>query len=186
MPHLDDLTLMMYLDAELSAEETEQAATHLIDCPFCREQLSRFRTDEDRLGSMFSNTSPEAPPPLHAFTLVQIEAIASLHRRQQNRTFWQLLHGLGVLSASISSYWLFLQSDLYLWLSQIWAGWRYDVFWSAAFWLKEMAEHLLLRPEYGLMQVGLLVLVLAVLLLLHSRQATALTPHKQREGGQQS
>jgi hypothetical protein len=185
MPHLDELTLMMYLDQELSLEETGQVKTHLANCPQCHELCSRMKADQQLFFATFTESfrPSESPIELNPFTQAQVEAIASLHKRNHQHSVWRPLSWLFILLAAAGSYWLFLQSYLYNWLSQTWETWQYNLMWSSAFWIKEYANDLLLAPQTGAIQVSLLfMLLLGALVLLRSRY-TSLLQERHQDGG---
>jgi anti-sigma factor RsiW len=93
MSHLDEFTLMMYLDRELTAEEASQVEAHLALCPSCRQYCSRMQADEELFFTAFAESSslPESPLELNPFTQAQVEAIASLHRRHREHPAWRAL-----------------------------------------------------------------------------------------------
>ncbi len=185
MQHLDELTLMMYLDQELTAEETIQVEAHLANCPQCQNQYSGMQADQQLFVATFSEScSPsDLSLELNPFTQAQVEAIASLHKRHKRNSTWRPLSWIAVVAAGVASYLLFLQSAWYEWLSETWATWQYNLLWTSAFWIKENAGDLLLHPQNGALQVSLLFLgLLGALVLLHSRRTSMLHENHQ-EGG---
>lgn len=169
MPHYDDLTLMMYEDRELGAEEAAQVRDHLLACFHCRTRLETMKDETCFISSLFGNHEKPLPPPpqLDLLTNAQINGIASLHKGYRRRIQWRCVAWTVGLLSVVTAHLLFWQ--------RIWLDWfvskigTWNV-WTPALWLRQSAYDLL--GMQGAMIIALplpFLLLIGVLLLLNTR-----------------
>lgn len=186
MQHIDELTLMMFIDQELTNEEVNQVNNHLMLCTHCQQLSAQMQADQTLLIRTFAQP-PEVnlTIPFNPLTSAQIEAIATLHKRQNQhhaRHVWSWI-GLGVITVLV--YFLFVESDLFQWFANIWSAWQYNFFWTSAFWITESASDLITQPQTNLMAIFFLfLLMLGTLLLLNTRHPLSFHGEDSEKGDQ--
>lgn len=129
MAHIDDLTMMMYVDRELSEEESKEVALHIADCKQCKQASLFWFADQAFFQQSFTHSSPPGVlPELHPYVKEQIAAISALHKRKQHGFPWKwiLIPAVILLILQIWLVGLFGQ------MSGVW-----DVVWESVFWIKE-------------------------------------------------
>jgi predicted anti-sigma-YlaC factor YlaD len=167
MPHIDDLTLMMYGDNELSAEEAARVEDHLAHCFHCRQSWEQMAGEQRLLAETVFAADTSLPPlELDSLTAAQIEGIAILHRRHRRRLLWRAVLGTSALLAVAAGYLIFWQSVWFHWVSSAWNSWTSRFFWGSALWLKDNAGDLFDVPGAYVVALPLPLLLLIGLLLL--------------------
>lgn len=165
MSHIDELTMMMYVDQELCEEESAAVKKHISVCPSCQQASLFWLADHAFFRQSFVNSSsPASPPELQPYVKQQIDAISALHRKSKQRFY--------------ASRWLFLlipftfliiiQILLVNWLNQMSAIWEF--LWESAFWLREQATswHM---PSRHLLPALFLASLLIMLVILNYRRS---------------
>jgi hypothetical protein len=186
MPHIDELTLMMYIDQELPEEDISDVEAHLSHCPHCRQRHAEMSGEQQILLRTFADAaSPDQTPQLNPFTEAQMQAIASLHKQYRLHSAWRTAAWAAALLTATGGYLLFLSSVWYEWLGQAWSSWKYDLFWTSAFWLKQSAEEFFLRGETRVVSLVLPFFVLFGMLLLVNARSSLLPQGKPSEGGRE-
>ncbi|QQE74035.1 zf-HC2 domain-containing protein [Brevibacillus composti] len=166
MPHIDALTLMMYVDGELSDMEAAAVRDHVNACAGCRRALEMQQAEEKWVAErFFAADLPPLPMELDPLTIAQVEGIALLHKRNRRRFWWRILLVAGSMLISLACYLLFWQKIWAEWALPIWTAWRSQLFWSSAFWLNDSARDLFHAPAAYLIALPLPFLLLAGLLL---------------------
>lgn len=138
MSHIDELTMMMYTDGELAAEEAAAVDNHLQSCRRCRETYQLWIADRTFFEQTFACQASPLPP-LNAFVQEQIDAICALHSRNKGRSFQALswlaavLLALVVFLAVLAQRWLFDLLDI------SWTFVHPYLLWVPPFWLRENA-----------------------------------------------
>jgi hypothetical protein len=167
MPHIDDLTLMMYGDRELSAEEAARVEDHLAHCFHCRQSWEQLAGEQRLLAETFFAANTFLPPlELDSLTAAQIEGIAILHRRYRRRLLWRAVFWTGALLTVVAGYLIFWHSVWFYWFSSAWRSWTSHLFWGSALWLKDNASDLFDVPGAYVVALPLPLLLLIGLLLL--------------------
>lgn len=183
MQHIDELSLMMYVDDELIAEEREQVKLHLSGCTKCQQVYAQLLDEKCWLVRCFSDvTQPKSDIRLNPFTQVQIEAIASLHQRRSQfgpgRLSW-----LAAIAAVMVIAFVFAQSYAFDWVSSLWSVWQSNLLWQSAFWLRENADDLLLHPLANMLEISLILLALIGLLVFLNFRSTSARYWNGSQGG---
>lgn len=138
MSHIDELTMMMYTDGELGAEESAAVDKHLQSCRRCRETYQLWLADRTFFEQTFAYEATPLPT-LDTFIQEQIDAISALHSRNRGlslRAFSllaALLFALLALVTVLAQRWLF---DL---LDVLWRFAHPYLLWVSPFWLRENA-----------------------------------------------
>ncbi len=165
MPHIDELTMMMYIDRELSAEENLKAASHLLDCSVCQETLAKWQREQ----SFFCHSFTQEPEAVHIelapSTLIQIDAIAQLHKSYCRKFAYRFYL---VLSAAIGIFVylaLYFQGWMYEWIKSVWQVWRHTVIWASTLWLRENADSLFSLPDIYSVSVMFIFLLCCLIFL---------------------
>ncbi|NGQ95082.1 hypothetical protein G3578_07865 [Brevibacillus sp. SYP-B805] len=175
MRHIDELTLMMYVDSELSDEERIAVQQHLPFCSQCQEALRRLEADQTLFAMTFAESDSEnLPIRLDRLTEVQIDAIASLHRQNRQQRAFRHARWLAAGVGMFLLYFYMLQNQVMEWLAATWSAWQSDLFWISAFWLRDNAGSFLLSPETNSSEIAFLfAMLLAALVLLNTRNRPA-------------
>lgn len=150
MPHIDELTMMMYIDHELSAEENLKVASHLVDCPNCQTLLAHWQAEQSFFEHSFTAQSEESPVQeieLTASTLQQIQAIAHLHKQTSKQHFYRFTLLLSFCTGALVYLALFFQGWMLSWMESFWDIWQHAFIWGSTFWIKEKASSLLTLPD---------------------------------------
>jgi anti-sigma factor RsiW len=93
---IEESTLRSLLDGELTASESETAASHLASCAACAGKLDILRSDAAAVDSLFASLAPEQPLPTEAPALLPFAT-----QRQSARFGWTAALSLGALAAVI-------------------------------------------------------------------------------------
>jgi predicted anti-sigma-YlaC factor YlaD len=175
MQHIDELTMMMYLDNELSDDERKEVQSHLPSCPLCQAAYSRIEADQALFATTFADSGQlHVPVSLNRLTQVQIEAIASLHKQNRQRDVFLLMRLFGVGIGAVLLYFFLVQNQITEWLVATWSAWQSKVLWTSAFWLRDHAGSFLLSPDANASEIALLfAMLLAALVLLNARHPSA-------------
>lgn len=184
MHHIDQFTLMMYADKELNADEGDQIELHLSTCSHCKDVYSQLLAHEALLFDSFADTNESRPTvQLNPFTAVQIEAIASLHKKEhaiRSRSFtgWVVT---GV--AALLMYYDFLDKYVSDWFSSTLSVWQYNILWTSAFWLKENINQFLAVSGSSLLAISLFFCVVLGMLIFLNYRRSSLPEWHRAEGG---
>jgi predicted anti-sigma-YlaC factor YlaD len=144
MPHIDELTMMMYIDQELLPDEHQRVTAHLQECPSCQQSYALWQTDQSFFHDSFAEADEQEPAcSLNKHTLAQIEMIAALHEHHHQSLFRRVVPWF-LSSIAVVTLLFFLFSNWgNVWVSQLSTYWTKHFFWSSAFWLKDNASDLL-------------------------------------------
>ncbi|WP_019121134.1 anti-sigma factor family protein [Brevibacillus massiliensis] len=172
MSHLDELTLMMFLENELTPEEQEIVSNHLSQCPQCYSTCVHWRSDLLMIEQSFHGMDQSlAPLPLSEHVTAQINAIASIHKTKHQLRLRRMVYGYSALLGALLIGFLFLPNIITSWLSPIWNIWKEKVIWTTTFWMKENLIYVLRIPSNNLYAILLLILGLfAALIVLNTRR----------------
>ncbi|MFM1654945.1 anti-sigma factor family protein [Brevibacillus sp. B_LB10_24] len=166
MSHLDELTLMMFLENELTPEEQEIVSNHLSQCPQCYSACVHWRTDLLMIEQSFHGMDQSlAPLPLSEHVTAQINSIASIHKTKHQLRYRRMLYGYSALLSTLLICFLILPSIITTWLSPIWNFWKDRVIWTTTFWMKENLTYVLQLPSNNMYAIFLLILGLFIALI---------------------
>ncbi|CAM5780563.1 MULTISPECIES: anti-sigma factor family protein [Brevibacillus] len=167
MPHIDELTLMMYSDGELSSEEAEAVQKHVDSCHHCGSSLEQLVAERQFVADrFFSDDLPPMSFQLYDMTSAQIHGIAMLHKRTRRRFLWRMLLLGGSILAVAVCYLVFWQRIWLEWVAPAWTSWKSHLFWSSALWLNDNAREFFHAPASYVMALPLPFFVLVGLLLI--------------------
>ncbi len=185
MQHIDEFTLMMYADDELTPQEQHHVATHLSCCNHCREALTRWQADQAMLTDSFRHFAPALTElPLSAFVCAQVNEIASLYKRE-HQSARRLLGWIITCLGSLLILSLFAQNRWMAWVGTLWSTWVKSFVWTWTFWLKENASDFLLIPQRNPYAISFLFsALLLVLVILNARRVSG-GQWNQSDGGMQ-
>lgn len=171
--HLNEQTLNMYLDGELSAGELERARAHLAACDVCRVELSALQSLFDALDEL----APVLAPDLTPGVLAQL--------RRPMRRPWRLALALQTVAmlawltwgaARLAAYWpaaieaLSSQAPLEPWASAVdwaaaqwaalsrWSGGVGDTFQEWTAWTVDLGDPFLSLTQLAVLGVVILLL----------------------------
>lgn len=163
MQHIDELTLMMYIDRELRSEENLQVSSHLLDCPSCQATLARLQAEQSFFCHSFCQSISSFPINLTQTTAKQIEMIASIHKAkclQSSRRCFLLVCTAAILFVIGTIY---CQGWTIRWMQSFWGAWQHSVLWNSTFWLRDNASSLFsVSTIYSLS--GICVVTISILL----------------------
>ncbi|WP_126428641.1 anti-sigma factor family protein [Brevibacillus marinus] len=186
MSHIDELTVMMYIDGELTEEESAAVRNHLQSCRHCRERCQVWSADRSFFAQTFAREAlplPSLPP----FIREQIDAICALHGHNRRKSFKLV----GVLAALLLVLFLLAvipaQSWLFNLLQNLWTLSQPYLLWAYPFWLRENADVLgdyLLVGSLFSAALFLVLICVAIVTGMH-RQAELMETAYAKEGNQQ-
>ncbi|MBO8165452.1 MAG: zf-HC2 domain-containing protein [Brevibacillus sp.] len=137
MSHIDDLTMMMYTDGELSDQESKEVEAHLQQCQKCRQSCELWMEDRVFFKQSFHHSSA-SPPSLYPSVLEQIHTIGMLHRIRLKYPAALVKSALILLPLLLlGSMWI--GSWLSLWIDILWPIIRPYLLWFPPFWLLDNA-----------------------------------------------
>ncbi|USG65242.1 hypothetical protein NDK47_24490 [Brevibacillus ruminantium] len=166
MPHIDEFTLMMYCDGELSETEAYTVQEHVSTCCLCRKAMEQQMAEGSLVAEhFFAGDLPPLSFELHPLTKAQIKGIARLHKQKHRRFTWRIILFAGSIIALVTGYLLFWQRIWVEWALPALTTWRTQLFWSSALWINDNARDLLNAPGAYLIALPLPFLVLIGLLL---------------------
>ncbi|WP_139492672.1 zf-HC2 domain-containing protein [Brevibacillus dissolubilis] len=144
MPHIDELTMMMYVDHELLPEEHQRVTAHLGECPSCQQIYALWQADQAFFQESFVQAATEELScSLKQQTVSQIEAIAALHEHHHKAVFRRVILWLALSLTVVLLLFSLYANGANTWLSNLSTYWTHHVIWSSAFWLKHNASDLL-------------------------------------------
>ncbi|MGD8190608.1 anti-sigma factor family protein [Brevibacillus ginsengisoli] len=147
MLHIDELTMMMYIDHELSSEENLKVASHLVDCPGCQLLLAHWQAEQSFFQHSFATQFHVQEIELSASTLHQINEIAQLHKQSNRRFTYRFTLLFSFVTGALVYLAFFFQGWMFRWIESIWDMWQHSVIWVSTFWIKEKAGSLLDLPD---------------------------------------
>jgi amino acid permease len=184
MSHIDELTLMMYVDQELLPEEHAQVSAHLNACPSCSKAYSLWKEDHQLFQQTFTDVSGLSSSfTFQAHVEEQIEMIANLHSHHRKISYRRRFFWAGGLIAAVLVYLLWLQSWFDETAASVWAFWQTHVFWISTFWLKENADQLLSLPVEYFFAFSLVFTAMFIGLIVLNYRRPALQPWEEPTGG---
>ncbi|MEJ8548074.1 anti-sigma factor family protein [Brevibacillus borstelensis] len=179
MPHIDEFTLMMYSDGELSEEEADSVQKHVSGCHHCGSSLERMMAEKRLVADrFFSDDLPPLSFELYEMTSAQIHGIAMLHKRNRRRFLWRMILLCGSILAVAACYMMFWQRIWLEWVSPAWTSWKSHLFWSSALWLNGSAREFFHVPGSYVMALPLPFFLLIGLLFILNIRFSPLPPSR--------
>ena len=90
MTCLSELTCAVYVDGELSPEETRAAERHLTECPRCRALVGDLRDENRALSAALGDQPALAPSPAGAARLMPTPGRSSAATSDRRNRAWGL------------------------------------------------------------------------------------------------
>lgn len=147
MSHIDELTIMMYIDHELNPDENLKVASHLVDCTQCQAMLAHWQAEQSFFHHSFASHSDVNEIQLSPSILQQIEAIAHLHKQNSRQFTNRFILMLCFFTGAFVYLAVLFQGWMFQWMASIWNIWQHSFLWSSTFWMKEQIRSLLAFPD---------------------------------------
>lgn len=163
MQHIDELTMMMYIDRELRSEENLQVSSHLLDCPSCQATLARLQAEQSFFCHSFCLSVTSFPIALSQTTTKQIEMIAQIHKEKCMKSTYRCFVMAGIAAILFIIGTIYCQGWTIRWIQSVWGAWQHSVLWNSTFWLREnLASLFSVSTIYSLS--GICVVTLSIML----------------------